>query len=221
MTTLAVLPIKRFDRAKQRLDPAVSPELRRDLAAAMATDVLDALRDIGGLDGLIAVTAEPAVIAVARAAGADIVRDDRDAGQSAAALMGIARARERQAGHVLLVPGDCPAIDPAEVEALLAGVAPAAPWVGVGPAPHGTGTNALLLAPPDVMAPAFGPGSFDRHVKAARAAGAAVHVERVESLGLDVDTAEDLAALRRALGDRPGVAPRTREVLSGLPASAA
>jgi 2-phospho-L-lactate guanylyltransferase len=220
MTTLAVLPIKRFDRAKQRLDPAVSPELRRDLAAAMATDVLDALRDIGGLDGLIVVTAEPAVIAVARAAGADIVRDDRDAGQSAAALMGIARARESQAGHVLLVPGDCPAIDPAEVEALLAGVAPA-PSVAVVPDRHGTGTNALLLAPPDVMAPAFGPGSFDRHVKAARAAGAAVHVERVESLGLDVDTAEDLAALRRALGDRPGVAPRTREVLSGLPASAA
>ena len=64
---------------------------------------------------------------------------------------------------------------------------------------HGTGTNALLLAPPDAIVPAFGPGSFDRHVAAARAAGVAAHVERLPSLALDVDTAGDLAALRAAL----------------------
>lgn len=219
MTTIAVLPIKRFDRAKRRLDPAVTPEARHDLAAAMAADVIAALGDVGGLDGLVAVTGEPAAIEAAEAAGAEVVRDERERGQSQAALMGVSRALERGAGHVLLVPGDCPAIDPAEVEALLAGVAPP-PSVAVVPDRHGTGTNALLLAPPDVIGPAFGPGSFDRHVQAGRAAGAAVHVERVPSLGLDVDTAGDLAALRDALQRLPGGAPRTRDVLAGLPAGA-
>jgi 2-phospho-L-lactate/phosphoenolpyruvate guanylyltransferase len=216
VTALAVLPIKRLDAAKGRLGPTVSAQARRALAAAMAADVLDALGRVGGLAGVIAVTGESEVARTAAAAGAETVEDARDAGQSAAAQLGVARALARGARHALLVPGDCPALDPAEVEALLAGVVAGAS-VAVIPDRHGTGTNGLLLTPPDVIAPAFGPNSFDRHVEAARRAGAAVHVERLPSLALDVDTAGDLVALRAALAESPAVAPRTRGVLAGVP----
>jgi 2-phospho-L-lactate/phosphoenolpyruvate guanylyltransferase len=217
MSILAVLPIKRLDAAKGRLDPAVSAPSRRELAAAMAADVLDALSQVGGLAGVIAVTGEAEVARAAAAAGAETVDDPRDAGQSAAAQLGIARALDRGAHHALLVPGDCPALDPAELEALIAGMV-AEPSVAVIPDRHGTGTNGLLLTPPDVISPAFGAGSFDRHVSAARRAGAAVHVERLPSLALDVDTAGDLAALRRVLAESPGGAARSREILAALPA---
>ena len=70
------------------------------------------------------------------------------------------------ADRALLVPGDCPALDPGEVSALLAHTAP----VVIVPDRHGTGTNALLLAPPDAIAPSFGPGSFARHAALAGAA---------------------------------------------------
>ena len=63
------------------------------------------------------------------------------------------------------------------------------------------------------MEPAFGEGSFARHAARARAAGAALQVADVRSLGLDVDTPDDLAALRRALAARPGGAARTRALL--------
>lgn len=218
MTLMAILPIKGFERAKQRLQADVSAELRRELAEAMAADVLAALGATAGLDGVIAVTGDPDAAQLARKAGAELVDDRTESGQSAAALAGIATALTRGARRVLLVPGDCPALDPAELEGLVAGAAPA-PSVAVIPDRHGTGTNALLLAPPDVMKPAFGPGSFDRHVKGARAVGAAVHVERVPTLALDVDTAGDLAALRDALERLPlAAAPRTRAVLSASPA---
>ena len=49
-----------------------------------------------------------------------VVHDPVEAGQSAAALRGIDAALERGAERVLLVPGDCPALDPDEVSALLA-----------------------------------------------------------------------------------------------------
>ena len=58
------------------------------------------------------VTAEPAAADAARAAGARVVHDPAEAGQSAAAMLGIAAA---DADRALLVPGDCPALDPAEV----------------------------------------------------------------------------------------------------------
>jgi 2-phospho-L-lactate guanylyltransferase len=85
---------------------------------------------------------------------------------------------------------------------------------------HGTGTNALLLAPPGALAPSFGEGSFARHVALARAAGAALEVAEIRSLGLDVDTPGDLAALRAALAQRPGGAPRTRAALERMAAVA-
>jgi 2-phospho-L-lactate guanylyltransferase len=86
---------------------------------------------------------------------------------------------------------------------------------------HGHGTNALLLTPPDVMEPAFGPGSFVRHAALARAAGATIRVADVTSLGLDVDTPEDLAALRAALAAHDADAPRTRALLRSAAQAAA
>ena len=81
---------------------------------------------------------------------------------------------------------------------------------------HGTGTNALLLSPPDAIAPSFGPGSRARHEEAARAAGVAVALEEPPSLVLDVDTPEDLAELSGRLGARRGQAPMTRGTLMQL-----
>ncbi len=76
---------------------------------------------------------------------------------------------------------------------------------------HGTGTNALLLAPADVIEPSFGPGSCARHLAAAEAAAVTHAVERVAGLEHDVDTPEDLVALAGRLSRAsPAVAPRTR-----------
>jgi 2-phospho-L-lactate guanylyltransferase len=210
MRTVAILPVKSFGRAKTRLGAAY-PD-RPALAAAMVADVLDALAAVPSLAGVIVVTAEPVAAATARDMGARVVHDPVETGQSDAAARGVAAALgagDEAAGaaeRVLLVPGDCPALDPVEVEALLRHEAP----VVIVPDRHGTGTNALLLSPPDVMTPAFGEGSFERH---ARLAGGNPVVAHVRTLGLDVDTPDDLAALRRALDTHPGGAPRTRALL--------
>lgn len=211
MRTVAILPVKSFSRAKSRLGHAF-PD-RPALAAAMVADVLDALAAVPSLSGVIVVTAEPVAAAIARDLGARVVHDPAESGQSDAAARGVAAALgaggDAPAERILLVPGDCPALDPAEVEALLAHEEP----VVIVPDRHGTGTNALLLAPPDVMEPAFGEGSFERHSALARAAGTEPAVAPIRTLGLDVDTPDDLAALRRALDTHPGGAVRTRALL--------
>ena len=222
MRTAVVLPVKRFAGAKQRLGEAVGGDERRELAEAMVGDVLDALGRVEGIAEVVVVTAEPSAAQAAGRAGAIVVDDPVEAGQSAAAELGVDAVGERGAQRVLLVPGDCPALDPAEVDGLLARPALEAPSVTIVPDRHGQGTNALLLAPPGAMAPAFGPGSLARHAAQARAVGAQVRIVQAASLELDVDTPGDLAALRDALTRRPGAAPRTRVLLERLfPAPAA
>jgi 2-phospho-L-lactate/phosphoenolpyruvate guanylyltransferase len=213
MRAVAVLPVKRFVDAKQRLSDGLPAATRRALAEAMLIDVLVALRRTDGVSEVVVVTAEPAAEALAHGYGARVVHESREAGQLAAAELGLRDAAG--ADMVLLVPGDCPALDPRELDALLASVAPA-PSVVVVPDRHGTGTNGLLLRPPSVIAPAFGPGSRERHEQLAADAGAALLVEPLPSLVLDVDTPADLEAMRAALEGSRGGAAHTRGLLRRL-----
>jgi 2-phospho-L-lactate/phosphoenolpyruvate guanylyltransferase len=212
MRTLAILPVKSFGAAKQRLASALGSDSRQALAQAMFEDVLASLRRVDGLEAIAVVTADPGAEAAARGEGVPVLPDTAQAGQSAAASIGIAHAVAERFERVLLVPGDTPLLDPGEVGSLLA--APRA--VSIVPDRHGTGTNALLLRPPDAIAPSFGPGSLMRHVAAAEAAGVPFAVAEVSTLMLDVDTGDDLSALSAALADRRGAAPATRGALRRL-----
>ena len=120
MRTCAVLPVKRFDDAKQRLDKTLNAGTRRALAEAMVSDVLHALRRAERIDKVVVVTGENGAEALARAYDAESIADD-DRGHSHAARAGVDWALERDYERVLLVPGDCPALDPREVDELVAG----------------------------------------------------------------------------------------------------
>lgn len=211
MKATAVLPIKRFDAAKQRLAAGMSGRQRRELVEAMAADVLEAIGEARSIERTVVVTDEPAAVALAEAAGAALVADPGEGGHSGAALAGIAAAEAAGAGCVVLLAGDCPLLDPRELDKLLTGVPER--YVGIVPDRHGTGTNALVLCPPTAIAPAFGEGSCERHVAAARGLGLPFGVEEVGSLGLDLDTPADLIALTRELESRRDRARRSAKVL--------
>lgn len=214
MRTVAILPIKSFAQAKRRLAEELSSGARRALVEAMFSDVLVALRRTPALDSILVVTADTEAQQIAGGYGATVL-DDHEQGHNHAARIGVRHATESNADRVLLVPGDCPLLDPAQVAWLLArdGAERSAMIV---PDRHGTGTNALLLRPPDALAPAFGPGSCRRHFEGAQAEGTIGEVVEVSSLALDVDTPEDLAALQDELAGRHGGAAHTRGMLRQL-----
>jgi 2-phospho-L-lactate guanylyltransferase len=206
-----VLPVKRFAEAKQRLIAVVDDGRRVALAAAMMEDVLEAIGTARSVEHTIVVTGDPVAQEIAHAAEAKVVPDPSDQGHVEAALGGIASAEVDGAGCVVLLPGDCPLLDPRELDSLLTGVPER--YVAVVPDRHGTGTNALVLAPPNAIQPSFGEGSRDRHVAAARAADIPFAIEEMSSLALDLDTPADLVALTRELEARPGHGKRTAKVL--------
>ncbi|MGO8907473.1 MAG: NTP transferase domain-containing protein [Solirubrobacteraceae bacterium] len=230
MRTLAIVPVKRFAVAKQRLGASIADPLRLELARAMVADVLLALERTPSIEYTIVVTGEHSVARAAREQGSLVLADTAEQGQSEAVTLGVRAALVQGVDRVLCVPGDCPALEPAELEALLEPGGAGALANGRGreqersgrrsrgevvivPDRHGTGTNGLLLTPPDVIVPGFGPDSFKRHRARADAAGASWRVERTPSLLLDIDTGADLAVLRERLAGARGRAGRTRAAL--------
>ena len=121
MRTAAILPVKRFARAKQRLGESVADPLRLALAPAMVADVLLALPQtrVDRAHDRRHPRAARSRSRPPRAAARLVLDDAAESGQSAAAPLGV-RARSRKGfERVLCVPGDCPALDPAELDALL------------------------------------------------------------------------------------------------------
>jgi 2-phospho-L-lactate guanylyltransferase len=207
----AVLPVKRFEAAKQRLAAGIDETRRRELAAAMVADVLEAIGEARTVERLIVVTGDPIAQELAAGAGAEVVPDPEDAGHIQAAQAGIARAEAEGAELVALLAGDCPLLDPRELDRLLTGIP--GTYVGIVPDRHGTGTNALVLRPPSAIVPAFGEGSRQRHVEAARDAGIPFGIEELPSIELDLDTPGDVIALQRELERQPKRARRTAKAL--------
>src|SRR5437867_3389472 len=96
---VAAVPVKDLINAKQRLVPALGAAERAALAAAMLQDVLAALA-AARLDRVWVVTREPAVVALARARGAEPLAEDANRGHTAA----VARAQADLAA-LLAAPG--------------------------------------------------------------------------------------------------------------------
>jgi 2-phospho-L-lactate guanylyltransferase len=211
MRTLAVLPIKNFTEAKQRLETVLTPGPRRALAEAMFSDVLTALRRSTAVEDILVVTRDHGAQQIAGGHGA-LVLDDEEPGQSPAAVLGVRYALDHEYDRVLLVPGDCPMLSQREIDQLIAQPFQA-PSALIVPDRHGTGTNALLLSPPDALVPAFGPDSRERHVANAEMVGTTPELVSVASLELDIDTPDDLEVLRGLLQHSHGGAAHTRGML--------
>jgi 2-phospho-L-lactate guanylyltransferase len=190
MTVFAILPVKPLAAGKSRLAEVMSDADRIAFNRHLAERTLRVAITAMGADRTVVVSRDSEVLGLARKYGALTVRERGDAGLNAALDQATAEARRRGADAVLVLPVDLPLLAAADIEALIP-PATARPAVVVAPDRHDAGTNALLLAPPDVLPFAFGPGSFEAHCAAARRAGIEPVVVRRKGLAFDVDTAED------------------------------
>src|SRR4051812_49687636 len=120
MRTIAILPVKSFAAAKQRLSDMLGGGARMALAQAMFSDVLASLRHSDSLDAIAVVTADRVAESLATRHGAVAIRDAEESGQSHAASVGIRWSLDHGFERALLVPGDTPLLDPGELDDLLA-----------------------------------------------------------------------------------------------------
>lgn len=188
----AIVPIKTFARAKQRLANVLNEDERRSLMLAMARDVLTCLSQSETLTG---------ILIVSRAREADVLAEtfatERFAESPNVNLAGaLTQAAQYLISHfsakgVFIVPADVPAITTDEVDQLVR----SHNKVTVLPDSENVGTNGLICSPPLSVPYIFDGKSFKPHVDAAFAAGITPKIVPASCFALDVDTPKDLMAL--------------------------
>jgi 2-phospho-L-lactate guanylyltransferase len=194
MKVTALIPVKGFRNAKQRLSSLLGAAERELLAETMARDVLRQVVLARGLAGTFIVSGNDRVAEMAQSVGAGVIREQAESGETDA--VDFARAELRKAGReaILILPGDMPLVRSADIEQLLAQV-PAeasAPFALLAPSHDRLGTNALLLAPPDIIKLRFGHDSFSFHTSQVVAQGLALRIFENERIALDIDEPRDL-----------------------------
>ena len=187
---------------KARLGEALDAEEREELVLGMLLHTLSVLGEWPVCHRIHLVSPDPVLGAATSQAGTEVsVHRQQGEGLNEGIRLGISAARVEDAASLLVLPGDLPLVSVEALDELLsaadAGVVAAAggPLVAIVPSDAGGGTNALLLRPPDAIAPSFGTGSFEAHLRAAEATGAAVQVVSNPVLGFDLDTPDDLERL--------------------------
>jgi len=195
-----IVPVRALDDGKQRLSPVLGEQQRAWLVAGLLERTLEVLRAWGRAAAIHVVSPDPAVMPLARSGGArPILQADEGLNEGLVAARTIAISEGATA--ILILPADLPVLEADALESLV-DAADAALAAGAGrsvvvvaPADARSGTNGLLLSPPDAIAPGFGPASLERHLRAADAAGASTQLVVDAALGFDLDTPDDLTLL--------------------------
>jgi 2-phospho-L-lactate/phosphoenolpyruvate guanylyltransferase len=185
----AIVPVKTFARAKQRLALVLSAEERARLAEVMLCDVLEQLRALSQLEGILVVTADPLAAQIAGSFGARHIRDPLESGVNPAVARGLGAVPFVEC-PVAIIAADVPFATSTEIADALSRLEQHS--VVLTPAETDGGTNLLALRRAGLIEPSFGEGSFARHREQARTLNLSCSIFRANGLGHDIDRAGDL-----------------------------
>lgn len=198
MNLWLILPVKPLHQSKSRLAPLLSAEERAQFSRRFLTQTLTAVFAVDILAGVLVVSRDPVVRAIAKATGAHVLTEPKAGdGADADALLNQALHQARSAAvawgadAVLVVPTDLPLLTADELRSLCQLGSQLDSGVIIAPS-QDDGTNALLLRPPHAIDFAYGPRSFHQHIARAQAVHLPVHVVRSPALALDLDTPQDI-----------------------------
>ncbi|MDZ7686382.1 MAG: 2-phospho-L-lactate guanylyltransferase [Gammaproteobacteria bacterium] len=214
MTTVAVVPVKQLENAKQRLGGLLSAAQRQQLFRAMFEDVLEAATTCDRIDRVIVVTDDDRVADIGMGFGAGIRSEPSPGGLIEAVTMMASDLAAEGVTTMVFLPADVPLVSVEELEVALDGFGRSGGRECLIVPSHDLGgTNAMVCSPPDAMTFAFGEDSFRRHLKLARAQDVEPVVARLPGIGLDIDTPDDLRECARRI-DADGLGTNLARLLA-------
>ena len=197
MSLWAIIPVKPLKNAKSRLSPVLLPDQRFELAQAMLRHVLSVTTAIEQITGVLVISRDTKALAIARELGAKTLQEGAMSNLNPALMRATMVVKSWRADAVLVLPADLPFINAEDIGGLLELALDRS--IVIVPDKAHDGTNALLVRPPGAIEFEYGGGSFERHIRLAKAAGLQAFTYESDRLALDIDLPEDLETYQRIL----------------------
>lgn len=191
MALWAIVPVKPLNQNKSRLSGVLSKAERSELNHHLLVQTIKTLNSTPDIENILVISRDNKTLAVARKHGAQTVLEQRGSELNVSLERATIVAKTYTTRGVLILPADLPLLTKADIIRLLDKVNDP-PVVVVVPDRIKVGTNALVVCPAGLIEYEFGHGSFERHCRLAREAGARLEICELPSLALDMDLPEDL-----------------------------
>lgn len=194
----AVLPLKDFVNAKQRLAGVLAPHERRGFFQAMVEDVLDVLSQHELIEHVVILSDDPSAALLAERYQ---VQHWSEKSLNAAGLNGVITAAakklaEQGVSDLMVVHGDLPLINHQEIQQLVeAHQLSVQPAVTISPDTAMQGTNCMLCSPPAVINFYYGENSLLKHSEEAKRCNITANVVSQPGLSCDMDNPADIEVL--------------------------
>ncbi len=193
MNDVAVVPVKNLPDAKRRLHNYLSADERRRLVLAMLEDVLRALERSAVFSKVLVVTPDDSLEKQVEK-NRVIFMKQRGIGLNAAIRQASREFFRENVSSMTTVLADLPLAGAKDFQELTS-ISREIPRVVLAPSLKG-GTNVMARSPPEVIPNSYGRWSYAKHLRAGQKKGTPVYSVSNPRLSFDVDTIQDLRALK-------------------------
>ena len=198
MKTFAIVPVKRFEKAKTRLSSTLDMDDRIRLSSLMLEDTLQILSVASSLTQVIIVSADKRAEEIATKHGASFLGEENERGvNSAVALADSYCTKKKAADATIVIPHDLPLLNATDISKACELAEKESKCIVICPSLRYDGTNMLLRKPPSVIATFYDTDSYNMHVRAAIKLRILIKHFFSKSLMYDIDTPEDAILLTK------------------------
>ena len=191
MKIFAIVPVKKFEKGKSRLASLLDIRNRAKLGGLLLDSTLRTLKNATAISSTIVVSSDIRAKTIAKSYGAIFLDEGKDTGVNNAVSLANDYCIQTGADATIVVPQDLPLALSEDIDTICNASKNWHKCLIICPSARYDGSNALLRRPPKLIESSYDDNSFDKHINAARRAGAKIKIILLHRIMRDLDTVED------------------------------
>ena len=194
MKTFAIVPVKRFDRAKSRLGMLLNKHERMQLSTLLLRRTVRILESSTSVKKIVLVSSDAYAEKVARMCGAVFLKEKIQCGVNSAVDTADKFCVDAGADATIVLPVDLPLLLPEDIDIVCEAALTENPCIILCPSYKFDGSNMLLRKPCNIIKTSYDANSYLMHVFEGIRSDIKTKVLFNSRLMIDIDTVQDINA---------------------------